>query len=92
MIQVMEGLSLTNDWQQFNRVCKDQFRDKDWDWKSSPWGRLLNGKRIFVVLSHEGETHAKWRMFVNGSWIRDLNLNCVLGSAKDAMQFADKNT
>ena len=91
MIEVMKGLPLTEAWLQFERACKDQFRDTDWDWTSSPWGRLINGKRVFVVLSHEGESHAKWKLFVDNRLQKIISeINPIFGSGKDAMRRAEQ--
>lgn len=81
---------LTTEWQQFENACKDQYRNKNWDWKCSPWARIIDGKKVAVVLCHEGETHNTWRLFIDGKYVRHMNeVNICFGSAGKAMQIAE---
>ncbi len=70
MIEVMRDLPLEDDWIRFENTCADQYRDIDR--RSSPSGRMIANKRVFIILSYEGGHQLCWRLFVDNQWIRDM--------------------
>jgi hypothetical protein len=91
IIEDLEKIQLTDEWQQFTNACKDQFRDLKQEWLNSPWGKIINGRRVFVVLSFEGAMHSTWKLYVDGVFIRELKEVMIhMGSGRNAMLAAEK--
>jgi hypothetical protein len=90
IIEELREKKLTNQWQRFE--CKrDQFRDEEGNYAFGAWGSIINGKKVFVVLSYEGQAHNLWRLYIDDAFVRVMDeIHVHMGSGFEAMIVAEK--
>lgn len=77
------------EWKSFEDACEDDFAGAPW--RCGPKTKIINGKKVAVVLSREGRHHACWRLFADGKHVRDLpEVILQMGSASDAIKIAER--
>jgi hypothetical protein len=60
-------------------------------WSCGGWARVIGDKKVVVILSHEGAHHEKWKLFVNGKFVRAMEeVVLQMGSGRDAQRIAEK--
>lgn len=77
------------EWKSFKDACEDEFAGGPWT--CEPMTKLINGKKVAVVCSHEGEHHSYWRLFADGKFVRNLTeIVDQMGSVINATEAAEK--
>ncbi len=87
VVDRLESIELSNEWSRIDNL-PDLFTGSEW--QAGGWGRIINGKKVFIILSHENAHHTEWRLFVNGVFVKNLdNIVQQMGSAQNAMRLVD---
>lgn len=82
---------LTDEWRRFSDL-PDAFRvDSGAITWCTGWGRMIDGKRVFVILAFNGQSRSQWRLYIDDVFSRMLEeVVPGNGSHTQAMYCADK--
>lgn len=81
----LDLIDLTDEWTMHTDL-PDIFRG---DWTCSGWGRIIDGNKVFVISSYEGDGPISWKLLVNGKFASEIPVSALMGSSVEAMSYAD---